>query len=95
MYTLNDMISLGTRLEWFRDADGGRVLALRSGAGGVPANYYAASFGANISATDYLMLRPEVRADFQDLLKGAETKSFNNGKDDYQVLIGMNAVLKF
>jgi hypothetical protein len=88
------MIDVGARLEWFKDSDGYRVLGLRSGAGGVPADYYAASLGANIKPTSYIILRPEVRFDYQDV-DSSEANIFDNGKDETQLLVAMNGILKF
>ncbi len=94
IYNLTEMIDVGARLEWFKDSDGYRVVGLRSGAGGVPADYYAASLGANIKPTSYVILRPEVRFDYQDV-DSSEANIFDNGKDDTQLLVAMNGILKF
>jgi hypothetical protein len=92
---IDDDISVGARLEWFRDDDGVRVVGVRSGAGGVPANYYQLTLGANIKVTDYLMVRPEVRYDYQELIKGATTKAFDNGTESSQFLTAANLIASF
>ena len=95
VYNISEMLDIGARVEWFRDDDGVRVVGVRSGAGGVPADYFATSLAANVKFCDYFMLRPEIRGDLQNRRKGATDKAFNNGKDDYQVLLGLNAIVKF
>lgn len=95
IYHYTDMVDFGARLEWFRDDDGTRVVGVRSGAGGVPADYYAASVAANVHMNNHLLLRPEVRIDHQDLRKGASQKAFDNGNEDYQVLLSGNAIVTF
>ena len=95
IYTVSDMLDVGMRLEWFKDEDGVRVVGVRSGAGGVGADYFASSFAANVKFCDYFMIRPEIRADYQDVRSSGGAKAFNNGKDDYQVLVAANAIMKF
>lgn len=56
----NDMLAWGMRLEWFRDRDGVRVAA-----NGVATNYYECTFGANVRPSDWAIIRPEVRWDWQ------------------------------
>jgi hypothetical protein len=90
-----DDLSLGLRAEWFRDDDGARVSGPRSGAGGVPANYYQFSLGANYSLTSYMIVRPELRYDVQDTLENNTPEAFNSGNDDEQLLISGNLIVTF
>ncbi len=92
---ITDKISIGERVEWFRDDDGARVVGLRSGAGGVPANYFEVSLGANVEVLSNLMFRPEIRFDYQDLIKGGKNKAFNGGLDSSQVVSSANLILSF
>ena len=95
VYNLNEKVDLGVRLEWFRDENGTRVVGLRSGAGGVPADYYAASIGANYKPCNYFTLRPEVRTDYQDIKTASTGKAFGHGSDSTQVLVGVNGIARF
>jgi hypothetical protein len=95
MKQIDDDFSIGARFEWFRDDDGARVVGLRSGAGGVPANYFQFTVGANAKLTDYLMFRPEVRYDYQDLIRGATTEAFDSGTESSQIVASANLVLSF
>jgi hypothetical protein len=95
LYHVSDALDLGLRLEWFRDDDGARVAGLRSGAGGVAADYYGVSVGANYTLCENLLFRPEVRYDVQDADSDASGKAFDNGQDDQQLLVSGNLLLSF
>lgn len=96
LYTINDQLSSGIRLEWFKDADGFRVIGVRSGAGGVPASYYGVSAGLNYKPYGGLLtLRPEVRYDTQDVSAAGADKAYNDGKSNHQVTLGFDAIIKF
>ena len=65
LYTVNDCLGLGTRIEWWK----GDVLTGYAPHGAVlPAagslSYYEATFGANYRPTANVVLRPEVRIDW-------------------------------
>lgn len=94
MYKLTDKVSPGLRFEWFRDDDGVRVAGVRSGAGGIRGAYYAATAGVNFLPCQYLTLRPEVRYDWQDGQSGSP-KVFDRGEDSSQLLVAMDAIIKF
>ena len=69
LYSVNDCLGLGTRLEWWK----GDVLTGYAPHGGVlPASgsqsYYAATFGANIRPHGNLVVRPEYRYDWSPAL---------------------------
>lgn len=96
LYTINDKLSSGLRMEWFKDPQGFRVVGVRSGAGGVPASYYEVAAGLNYKPYDaWLTLRPEVRYDTQDTSGGGGAKAYNNGKSNHQVTLGFDAIFKF
>jgi len=63
IYTVNDNVGVGTRVEWWKSDSGfnhgGQSLPL-----GGSVSYYAATFGANIRATDNVVVRPEWRYDW-------------------------------
>jgi hypothetical protein len=86
-YDINDQLSVGTRLEWFRDEDGTRV-------NGNKAHFLAATVGLNYKPLSWLTLRPEVRYDHS-----IETAAYNiendEGKSNDQVLISADAIIRF
>jgi hypothetical protein len=86
-YDINDQVSVGTRLEWFRDEDGTRV-------NGNKAHFLAATVGLNYKPLSWLTLRPEVRYDHS-----IETAAYNiendEGKSNDQVLISADAIIRF
>lgn len=94
IYGVNEWLSLAGRAEWFKDSEGVRVAGLRSGVGGVPADYYALSLGANIKMCDLFVFRPEIRWDHQDA-HGPVSPTLTRGGDDQQVIIGANIYSKF
>ena len=84
------------RFEWFRDEDGTRVgLNRPSNPNNVPfvGNFYSVSAGLNWSPTTNLTFRPEIRADW---FNGDQVRQpYDDGDDDSQVLLGMDAILLF
>jgi hypothetical protein len=82
-YDINDQVSVGTRLEWFRDEDGARVT-------GNKAHFLAATVGLNYKPLSWLTLRPEVRYDHS-----VETAAYNDGLSNDQVLISADAIVRF
>jgi hypothetical protein len=69
IYTVNDCISVGSRLEWWK----GDTLTGYAPHGGVlPAegshSYYASTFGVNLRATANVIVRPEYRVDWSPAL---------------------------
>ncbi|TAN52829.1 MAG: porin [Methylococcaceae bacterium] len=83
-FDVADTWGVGLRGEWFRDDDGVRFSA---GA----ADYFAVSGGLNWKPTTWLMLRPEVRYDWT----GAQTAPFDGNHRTHQLLLGMDAVVRF
>jgi hypothetical protein len=75
-YNISDTLVAGTRLEWFRDNNGYRVVSgLRNAVFGVPqgpgnwnggfqGNFWQASFGLNWKPNRNFILRPELRYDW-------------------------------
>jgi hypothetical protein len=95
-YRINDCWKAGLRLEWFRDEDGTRVgLNRPSNPNDVPfvGNFYSLTAGVNWTPTDNLIVRPEIRADWFD---GDQARQpYNDGNDDSQLLLGVDAILVF
>ena len=84
------------RFEWFRDEDGTRVgLNRPSNPNNVPfvGNFYSLSAGVNWTPTNNLTVRPEIRADWFD---GSQpVQPFDDGTDSSQLMLGIDAILKF
>jgi len=94
--SVNDATSLGLRLEWFRDQDNARVLAIpiESLVGG--GDYFAATFGANWEPYDSVVLRPEVRWDRSDVdPPGAAQGMFNDFSRGSQFTFGLDLIVLF
>lgn len=74
LYSVNDCLGLGTRLEWWK---GDSLTGYAPHGGALPAtgshSYYAATFGANIRPDANLIFRPEVRYDWSPALGYDET----------------------
>lgn len=83
-YQMNGAWGMGLRGEWFRDHNGFRYAA---GA----ANYYAMTAGLNWKPNSWLMIRPEVRYDWSQ----AQTAPFDGGQQTDQLLLGVDAVVRF
>ena len=95
-YTINDCWKAGMRFEWFRDEDGTRVgLNRPSNPNKVPfvGNFYSLSAGLNWLPTTNLIVRPEIRADWFD--GDQAVQPFNDGTDDSQLLLAVDAILLF
>jgi len=86
-YILNSYLTLNGRLEWFRDDGGSRI--------GVSGNYYEATIGVAISPLpndrwgQYLVIRPELRADL------ADQDVFNDGSDQRMFTLGIDMIYSF
>lgn len=89
-YDLSDTLSLGARVEWFRDEQGVRVISL-GGDGvrpGKSANFYEATLGFNWKPTAWFKIRPEIRYDWSE-----NTKAFDAGQKNHQLLFSVDAVV--
>ncbi|MCC9604621.1 porin [Blastopirellula sp. JC732] len=68
-----DTVDLGVRLEWFRDEDNARVIAIPIEAFSKGGNYYELTLGANWRPCDFINVRPELRYDWSNVdLLGAQ-----------------------
>ncbi len=83
-YTINDCWKLGTRLEWFRDDDGVRGLAV--------GDYWGLTCGVNWQPMANVMIRPEVRYDSYD---GPGALPFDGGTENDQFSGGFDLIVTF
>lgn len=65
---VNDCLSLGARMEWWKGDDVTGYSPFGSTVGPGSHSYYEATFGANIAVSDSLMVRPEYRYDWSPAL---------------------------
>jgi hypothetical protein len=97
-HTINECWKTGLRFEWFRDEDGTRVgLNRPSNPNNVPfvGDFYSISAGVNWSPTTNLTLRPEIRFDWFNDDSGQAILPYDDGADDSQLLLGIDAILLF
>ena len=98
-YELNDCYSFGVRTEWFRDADGFRVIPGRPSQPhpwtGTAADYYAVSLGAQIRANAWMTLRPELRWDWQVKDNDLGPRAFDDGTKGQQFLAVVDFVIRY
>jgi hypothetical protein len=93
-YKFNDCWKAGVRSEWFRDEEGTRVGLNRPSnpnTPSLPGDFYSVGVGVNWTPTNNLTVRPEFRADWYD----GNTLPYDDGTDDNQFLLGLDAVLLF
>ncbi len=67
MVNMTPTSSVGLRVEWFRDQDNARVLAIPIDDQVQGGNYSALSLGLNLRPTTDLVIRPELRWDWSDV----------------------------
>ena len=93
-YTINDCWRAGLRFEWFNDEDGTRVGLNRPSNPNNPplaGDYYSLSLGLNWTPRSNLIIRPEVRVDWYD----GPALPFDDGTDDSQFMVGLDAIWQF
>ena len=94
-YSVNRCTKLGLRFEWFRDEEGTRVGLNRASNPNTPpfaGNFFSLSFGANYSPADYIVFRPELRADWFD--GPSAFQPFDDGTDDSQFMLGFDVIVR-
>ncbi|XSG84538.1 MAG: porin [Methylohalobius sp. ZOD2] len=82
-YDINDMFSVGSRMEWFRDEAGIRVIG-----NGKSTNFYEMTVGVNFTPTHWFKVRPEIRYDWAE-----NSKPFDEGSQDDQLTFAVDAVV--
>lgn len=84
-YEFSESLSAGFRGEWFRDANGVRVMPGNSG------DYFALTGGINWKLQPWLTIRPEARYDWVD----AKTEVYDNQTRKSQINFAVDAVVEF
>ncbi|QDS89737.1 hypothetical protein EC9_39370 [Rosistilla ulvae] len=94
-YSFSDCVKGALRFEWFRDEEGTRVGLNRSSNPNNPpfvGDFYSLSAGLNLAVSKSLTIRPELRADWFD--GTAVRQPFDDGNDDNQFMLGIDAILR-
>ncbi len=84
-YDINDMFAVGTRLEWFRDDEGVRVLG-----DGRDTNFYEMTAGVNFTPVKWFKVRPEFRYDWAN-----GSKPYDDGQSKNQLVFAVDAIVMF
>lgn len=95
VHSINDQLKGAIRFEWFRDEEGTRVGLNRSRNPNNPSfigDFYSLSAGINWFVNQDLIIRPELRADWFD--GQAVNQPFNDGDDDNQFMLGLDAIIR-
>jgi hypothetical protein len=95
-YTISPCWKVGARFEWFKDEEGTRVGLNRARNPNDPpfiGNFYSLSLGLNWTPTANVMFRPEIRGDWYD--GNAVRQPFNDGRDDHQLMLGIDGIMLF
>lgn len=106
VYQMSSQWSSGLRVEWFRDDGQSRLgLPISYTTGGDAfdgGNYFAITGGLNYQPHKNVMLRSELRWDTSDTESNpaipfgvAGIQRFDDGNDDNQILIGLDAIVSF
>ncbi|HET7451619.1 MAG TPA: outer membrane beta-barrel protein, partial [Thermoanaerobaculia bacterium] len=81
-------VRVGTRLEWFRDAEGTRTALL--GRPGFSADFFEATLGATWKPLASVSLRPEARLDWSP-----DSRPYNDQLDRTQLTLAADLIWKF
>jgi hypothetical protein len=102
IYTINPKLSVGSRVEWFRDEDGSRVAGVGNlndgwmGAPGFAGTFTEATFGLNWRPHPNLVVRPELRWDwYRGSTNLAGQLPFGDGNYDHQFLFATDVIFSF
>jgi hypothetical protein len=95
IYDHSDRLSAGLRLEIYRDEDGFVTTGLRSGIAAAPGVLTNLTMGLHMRPRDCLLIRPEIRWDWQDRDDPADTPAFNAGTSTNQFLFSTDVVIRF
>ena len=95
IYDCSEALSAGMRLEVYRDDDGFVGSGFRSLNPAAPGTYTNLTLGFNYRPAECLVLRPEIRWDWQDRDQSDATPAFDSGSSTRQFLVSVDAVLSF
>jgi hypothetical protein len=92
---MTDTTSLGLRMEWFRDEENSRVLAIPIDSAASGGNYYEASLGLNWRPSPRFTLRPELRWDWSDVTPQGDRGMYNDFLDKNQFTFATDLIFTF
>ena len=98
IYCINPCWSIGSRLEWFRDDDGGQVEAIRGGnlaQGPFIGNFWEITLGINWTPRENVVIRNEVRWDWYDADTPGGPRPFDAGDRSDQFLYAIDFIYLF
>ena len=95
IYRPQEKLGAGLRLEIYRDDDGFVNSGFRSGNPAAPGLYTNLTAGLEWTPTDCVIIRPEIRWDWQDRDSAASTPAYRSGTTNRQFLCALSAVLRF
>lgn len=94
-YTIDPRVTLGTRVEVFRDDDGTRTALTRRP--GFAANFYEWTMNVQYRPYQNLRFRPELRFDYADgkTLDGLRARPYNDQRDRFQTTAAIDVIWEF
>ncbi|MBN2022755.1 MAG: outer membrane beta-barrel protein [Pirellulales bacterium] len=98
IHKINCCWTVGARLEWFRDDDGGVVYGYRQGNlahGPFIGNFWELTLGLNYQIRQNLLLRNEVRWDWYTADHAGGPRPFDGGDRNRQFLYGIDLIYTF
>jgi hypothetical protein len=102
IYKIDSKLSVGSRVEWFRDEEGARVEGIGNlnygwdGQPGFRGTFTETTFGLNWRAASNLVIRPEARWDFYSGTRNTDEQyPFGDGTRTQQFLLATDAVFTF
>ena len=94
-YQHREQLAAGLRLEIYRDDDGFVGSGFRSANEAAAGVYTNLTCGLQIRPRSCLLVRPEIRWDWQHRDDEADTPAFDSGTSDHQFLFATDAVIQF
>ena len=97
IYECSDSLSLGLRVEWFRDQDNARVLGIPLESIVQGGNYTEVTLGANWKMTPQLTLRKELRFDWSNVEVPALNRNgiYDDFSDKNQFTAAVDLIYRF
>lgn len=95
IYRPQEKLGAGLRLEIYRDDDGFVNSGFRSANPAAPGLYTNLTAGLEWMPTDGVIIRPEIRWDWQDRDTAGSTPAYRSGTTNRQFLCALSAVLRF
>ncbi len=95
LYEISDCVTVGARVEVYRDDDGVAAYNFVADNPTAPSTYTNLTLGMNIKQGKCITWRPEIRWDWQSLDNPGDTPAFDGGTSTQQFLFGTDVVIVF